>query len=130
MLLENVRGSLDPNSSIAIAQRNKIVIGIGVMTAARAHIAGLQGPDKGLYVVTLVPGSLADRAGIVKGDVVLAFGGTPLNQHSDLWAAQAATKPGSKVKLTISRAGTEEDIELAFPAVEAPPTATKRAAQS
>lgn len=128
VLLDNVRGSLDPNSPIAIAQRNKVVMGIGVMSAARAHVAGMQGPDKGLYIVSIVPGGVADHAGLNKGDVLLTFGGKSVSKQQELAAAQATTKPGSKVKVTIWHGGIEQDLELQFPAVNSPSKAIQHTA--
>lgn len=62
----------------------------------------------------------AERAGLVKGDVLLTFSGQSVNKRSELAAIQGTTKLGSRVKVTIWRTGTEQDMELQFPAVEHP----------
>lgn len=130
ILLDEVRGKLDPTSPLGIAKRNNIVLGIGVMTAARAHIAGMQGPDRGLYVVAVASGSVAERAGITKGDVIFAYAGRPVNEQRELADAQAATKSGSTVKITMYQGGQERDISVTFPAVSKAGKSKERVAHS
>jgi hypothetical protein len=125
ILLETIRGDLDTSSPIATARRNKIVLGLGLMDAPRAKVAGMQGPDHGLYVVSVVSGGIADAAGITKGDVIFDFGGHRTDTIPNMASAQAATKPGSTVQLTVWRQGTEEQISIKFPATT-PETPVKK----
>ncbi|MEU5093413.1 PDZ domain-containing protein [Streptomyces sp. NPDC020996] len=53
-----------------------------------------------LVVAVHVPGPAAS-AGLVRGDVLLAFGRTPVGSAADLAAAVARTRPGSRVTLTV-----------------------------
>jgi C-terminal processing protease CtpA/Prc len=133
IMLDDVNASLDPNSQMAVARQNKIILGIGLWSAPRAKAALMQGPDKGLYVVNVETGSLADQAGIKKGDVILQFGSQETNSMHDIEAAQAATKPGSTVKLAMWREGKEQELSITFPSVSpvaAPAVTSKRAAHA
>jgi len=57
------------------------------------------------------PNSPAARAGLRKGDVVTAFQGQPITDGNTLRNRVASTRPGTTVKLTISRDKREQDIE-------------------
>jgi len=93
------------------------------MSAARAKAAFINAPEKGLYVIAVTPNGIAEKAGLVKGDVITSFGGRVTNDLTDLAAAQAATKPGSTVKVGLSRNGDDEEISVSFPMPDTKPAA-------
>ncbi|MFI9748596.1 PDZ domain-containing protein [Streptomyces collinus] len=93
-----------------------------VPSAPAAATLGVQVMDArkpGAVVVGLhVPGP-AQAAGLVRGDVLLAFGTTRIDTAADLVRAVARTRPGSEVRLTVRhRSGGYEQLTL-VPAVAA-----------
>ncbi|MFI1565243.1 PDZ domain-containing protein [Streptomyces sp. NPDC020490] len=65
-----------------------------------------------LVVAVHVPGPAAS-AGLVRGDVLLAFGRTPVGSAADLAAAVARTRPGSRVTLTVRhRNGAQQQLTV------------------
>jgi len=59
--------------------------------------------DRGVLVTTVVPGSPADKAGIVGGDIVLEFAGKATNNVEDLVREIQKRKFGEKVEILILR---------------------------
>jgi serine protease Do len=70
--------------------------------------------DRGMIVVGLVSGGLADQAGLRRGDVLLAIDGRPVNRESDLAAALSAASGAGQVLAEVSRQGKVLDIAIAF----------------
>ena len=73
--------------------------------------------QEGVPVLRVVPGSPAEKAGIVAGDVVLGADGQPVKATADLLAAVAAKKPGDKLVLNVrgAAAGAQpRGVELAL----------------
>jgi len=63
----------------------------------------------GASIVELVPGGAAEKAGLKVGDIVVAFGGAPVTNRTDLTALVRTYAAGSDVELTFvrgSRTGT------------------------
>jgi serine protease Do len=67
---------------------------------------------RGVLVGNVSSNSPAARAGIREGDVILAFNETPVTDGNTLRNQVASTAPGTPVKLTISRGGREQEIEV------------------
>ena len=70
--------------------------------------------DRGMIVVGIVSGGLADQAGLRKGDVLLAIDGRPVNRETDLAAALSAASGAGQVLAEVSRQGKVLDISIAF----------------
>ncbi|MBV1936102.1 S1C family serine protease, partial [Streptomyces sp. BV286] len=64
-----------------------------------------------LLVGVHVPGP-GHTAGLVRGDVLLTFGGTRLGTAADLARAVAAARPGTAVGLTLRRAGGHQQVSV------------------
>ncbi|MFD8236358.1 PDZ domain-containing protein, partial [Streptomyces sp. NPDC059696] len=79
----------------------------------------MDGRKPGAVVVGLhVPGP-AQAAGLIRGDVLLAFGATRIDTAADLVRAVARVRPGAEVRLTVRhRGGGYEQLTL-VPAVAA-----------
>jgi S1-C subfamily serine protease len=73
---------------------------------------GSDGVKGGLLVSGLAPGAAADMAGILIGDVILAFNGTPVAHASDLQDALAASGEGSRATIDVSRGGTVQHVQV------------------
>jgi membrane-associated protease RseP (regulator of RpoE activity) len=88
-------------------------------SAASLGVQVMDARKPGAVVVGLdVPGP-AQAAGLVRGDVLLAFGTTRIDTAADLVRAVARTRPGSEVRLTVRhRSGGYEQLTL-VPAVAA-----------
>ncbi|MEU0999840.1 PDZ domain-containing protein [Streptomyces tibetensis] len=87
--------------------------------AASLGVEVMDARKPGAVVVGLhVPGP-AQAAGLVRGDVLLAFGTTRIDTAADLARAVARARPGSEVRLTVRhRSGGYEQLTL-VPAVAA-----------
>jgi serine protease Do len=66
---------------------------------------------EGLKVMEVVPGSIADRNGIQKFDIIERFDGKKVNQPKDLQSL-VADKQGEEVKLRIRRNGKKKNIKV------------------
>ncbi|MZF86198.1 PDZ domain-containing protein [Streptomyces sp. SID5643] len=98
-----------PSPSAAPSVPSAATLGVQVMDARKpgAVVVGLH-----------VPGP-AQAAGLVRGDVLLAFGTTRIDTAADLVRAVARTRPGSEVRLTVRHhSGGYEQLTL-VPAVAA-----------
>ncbi|MCH4071902.1 S1C family serine protease [Pseudoramibacter sp.] len=82
-------------------------IGVAGDSAAQVRLRTGQdaGFDGGVCVREVAPGSGAERAGLHPGDVITSISGESVNNPREMAAVIARKKPGSKVILTVFRAG-------------------------
>lgn len=66
--------------------------------------------SKGALVGDIAKGSPAEKAGIVRGDVILEFNGKEIKSVGSLRNMVAQSRVGSQVKLRILRNGKEQDL--------------------
>ncbi|MFD9332424.1 S1C family serine protease [Streptomyces sp. NPDC060065] len=66
----------------------------------------------GVAVVEVKSGGAADKAGIEPGDIITKVGDTGITTITSLSEALAAEKPGDKVAVTYTRAGTEKTVDV------------------
>jgi len=66
----------------------------------------------GAAVVSVEPGSAAEKADIQPGDIILSYNGQRLRQASDLPPLVSMTKPHTKVPMQILRDGKRQTIEV------------------
>ena len=93
--------------------------------AARMRRAvGLPERD-GLLVRGVEDGSAADRAGLGRGDLIVAAGGQPVSGTDELHAALDAAGPTGTVTLTVIRGEEERDVAVRLSPTE--PTAREQA---
>ncbi|KAA0683529.1 DegQ family serine endoprotease [Roseomonas genomospecies 6] len=78
-----------------------------------AESVGLSQP-KGALVAEVTPDSPAAKAGVRQGDVILSYGGKPVNTLRDLTRRVADTKAGDKVDLTVVRKGKEMTLAVSI----------------
>lgn len=74
--------------------------------------------DRGLYVYSVVKGGPAYGAGVAKGDFVLEFNGTPVNQVGTFQALLLEKAPGEQIQLKVLRGGKEMTFTVSL--TEAP----------
>lgn len=67
---------------------------------------------KGILVSDVTPGGPADKAGIKRGDVILALNGTKVDQLTELTSMVAQLAPGTKVDVKVLRNGEESDFNV------------------
>lgn len=66
----------------------------------------------GIYITNLLNNGAAKQAGIKVGDVIRKINGVPVNTGSELQEQLSMFKPGDKVKVTYSRDGSENTVEV------------------
>jgi serine protease Do len=69
-----------------------------------------KGVKSGAIVVQVIPGSPADKAGIMRGDIIVEFGGEKIESMEGLVAAVRERSPGDRIKVVLYRG--EEKIEV------------------
>jgi serine protease Do len=68
-------------------------------------------PRQGVFVAGVVEGSPAAQAGLMRGDVILEFGGRPVDERTLPWRA-AVAGAGQTVKVKVLRQGAERTIDV------------------
>lgn len=68
--------------------------------------------DTGVVIGEVRPGSSAQKAGLLPGDVILSFHGQPIQQPEELRLAVLARQAGDKVELLIRRDGGEKTVKV------------------
>lgn len=92
---------------------------LGVVT-----YAGEYGGSQGQVVVRVVPGSAADEAGVVPGDVILTFNGKPVPSADELDAAMDGAAGKFELQVWDARTGRKSILDGTLdPAAKAPPAA-------
>lgn len=88
-------------------------LGVQLQAVSReqADALGLERPT-GALINRVEPDSPAEKAGIEVGDVILAFNGTPIDQHSELPPLVGMQRPGSEAEMTIWRWGERQKIDV------------------
>jgi serine protease Do len=77
----------------------------GDLTPGIAQAFGYTGGGTGAIVNEVETGTPAAKAGLKRGDIILALNGEPINGSGDLRARIAATAPGTTVRLKVFRDG-------------------------
>jgi Do/DeqQ family serine protease len=91
-------------------ERGQLGIQIQSLTPSLARVFNIDRQD-GAVISGIVPGSPADKAGLRKGDIVIAINGQPVDTSTKLSNSIALMRVGDKVILHIFRQGEEKTIE-------------------
>ena len=67
-----------------------------------------------LLVESVAPGSPAEKAGIVKGDELVALDGQPVKETADVQFRVAGKREGDTARVTVLRGGEEKILDLTF----------------
>ncbi len=89
-------------------RRGMLGINIQNITAEVAQSLELK-DTKGVIVSNVRPGSAAEKAGVKRGDIVLAINNEAIEDSNVLRNKVAATQPGSEIKLKLLRDGGKEE---------------------
>lgn len=104
--------------------RGRIGVQIGEVTKDVAESLGLA-RAQGALIQRVEPGGPAEKGGLEAGDIILKYNGAPIEKSTDLPRLVGATKPGTRVALTIWRKGASRDITLTVAELEAEKLAKK-----
>jgi serine protease Do len=86
-------------------------LGVNIQTVTPELASALKLEDaKGALVADVVPGGPGEKAGIKRGDLIVAFDGNSVNDGHDLPALVASTPVDKKVSITVIRDGKEQEI--------------------
>jgi S1-C subfamily serine protease len=104
-------------ASGGVSKRGFLGIGtqlVPLPDALRERLAPIGGrvPRSGLMIVAVQPGTSADRAGILLGDLLIGLGNEPIEDPRDVFAALGADTVGRSVSATVIRAGAPITLEL------------------
>ena len=111
-----IPSNLAKNVTTQLREKGKVVRGwIGVtiqtVTPEIASSFGLKEP-KGVLVADVVAGGPADKAGMKRGDIIIAFDGKDIRKTSDLPMMVADTPVGKTVEVKVIRNGKEADLKV------------------
>jgi len=112
--------------------RGYLGVSLQEVTPALARGLGVSA-ERGVVVGDVAPDSPAARAGLKRGDVILAVDGKPVDDVGRFRNLVAGTAPGTTLKLTVLRDGREQTLDVALgetpergPTTAAPPSAPER----
>jgi len=71
--------------------------------------------DGRILVREILPGSAAAKAGLLRGDALITFGGLPLAGSADLLLELRERNSGDTVSVNVERQGEEKALEVTFP---------------
>jgi serine protease Do len=109
--------------------RGLIGVRVGPVQRDAVDELGLKNRD-GALVASVSRGGPAAKAGILPGDVIVAFNGQPVKDNDQLPRLVTATKPGSTVPLKVIRAGQERTLTLTVGEVDLDTEAGTRTARN
>lgn len=72
------------------------------------------GQETGLIVVSIEPGSPAERGGLLIGDIIVALDGTPVRHHDDVQARLTAEAVGTPAGIRLIRGGEARELRVAI----------------
>ncbi len=104
-------------------------VGIVIQEVTPEIADSLNLPDaRGALVSNIVPDGPAEKAGIIRGDVVLSFNNIAIQHSIDLPKIVAECEPGTSGALTVNRDGEQMTIQLTlgeFPEPDSFPSPTE-----
>jgi serine protease Do len=117
-----LHGGIDQLASGEEPSRRVLGVGIAPAHAARRMRRAVGLPERdGVLVQGIEDGSPADRAGLRRGDLITAAGGTAVADADDLFAALAAVPEGATLVLHVVRVTDELDVTVDFGPADAGP---------
>lgn len=78
----------------------------------RVRRGPVTGGGRGIPIEEVIPGGPAATAGLSVGDAILDYAGQPVNVGDDVTFLVLATRPGSRVPITVVRRGQVRQVEV------------------
>ncbi len=103
-------------------RRGRLGVEIHEVSKEVAEAMGIKA--QGALVSRVEPGTPAEKAGIVGGDIIVKFDGKAIEKSVDLPRVVGDTKPGTKSTITVLRKGTTREFPIVVSELDAE---TKRA---
>jgi len=107
-MAKHVMDQLRTTGKVTRAQLGVIVQPV---TSDLAESLGLKNVN-GALIGSVTAGSAADRAGLKRGDVIMAFNGQAVHDTNTLRNRVSETAPGSNADVTIIRDGSEKHVSV------------------
>lgn len=95
----------------ATGQFNRPFLGIEYRIITR-QLSVLNEVPEGAYVMSIVAGSSAERAGLKEEDVIIKIDGTKITETNDLAKKISSKKVGDTIELTVWRDGKEMTLKV------------------
>lgn len=92
-----------------------VQLGVSISTQ---YVEYNNGYRAGAEVESVTSGSPAEKAGLQKGDLIIAYNGNLVNSSSSVLGYVRATKQGDTVTLTVIRNGQTQDIQVTMDQAE------------
>lgn len=87
------------------------MLGVNIQNITDDTAKALEIKDKnGVLVSNVKTGSAADKAGVKRGDIIIAINGEKIEDSNTLRNKVAGTAPGTTIKLTVIREGKEMEL--------------------
>ncbi len=97
-------------------RRGRLGVEIREVSKEVAEAMGIKA--QGAAVSRVEPGSPADKAGVLGGDIIVKFDGKAIEKSVDLPRAVGDTKPGTKSVLIVLRKGATKEIPIVVAELE------------
>ena len=90
-------------------------LGVSLYNVEDEMTASQLGVDStGVYIVQIVDGGAADKAGLRSGDRIVSVDGSEVSSASDVRAALNKHKIGESISITVERNGQTQDFDVAL----------------
>ena len=113
-MIKTIRNQLVEHGSVT---RGRLGVYIQDLTQELAESFELE-QGKGILVAQVLEDSPAQAAGLQQGDVILKLDSQPVEKVASFRNRISLTRPGTKVKLTVLRAGKEKLLSVQIGAME------------
>ena len=112
---ELVTGMINnPDSVKAQTLGSQIMLGIAISEISE-EMSSQYGYPVGLYITEVSSMSAAERAGLMRGDIIIEFSGEKVVTADDLNALKAGHTTGDVVSVKVDRNGRVLDLEIVMP---------------
>ena len=100
---------------LAHGQVRRGYLGVGTQPARLpATLVEQLGQETGLLLISVEPGSAAERGGLFMGDTIVTFDGQPVRHHDDLLALLGGDRVGATAPVRIVRGGQLQELRVAI----------------
>lgn len=87
---------------------------MGIVGSSVSSESQRYGTPAGAYIMGVVTGSSADKAGIKKGDIITKMGDTNITSMDDLQSANKDYKAGDTTTIVVNRSGQSATLSITF----------------